>query len=441
MIKIEDFDYIQSTELLFQVRSAQVLWADYSRILAGQDASANASNCLDRFDRERIDRWLVESAGLLSASQCEQNPVNERVEIGTEVRLAHRPVRYGRAAIVQTLGELSPLWPLLDIKGCGVTPDTRPVLSGHGTGVVGMGRAFRELFISRMLSALLKRLTPSVRPVEIISILSLNVPIRLVDRTDIACILVREPHFRPQQNREIPNRFSREMKAKIALEALFMTIGFSTAWKFIELSFENGRYTNRLDAGGAHPQLRPEFVKRILETFSDGQFYQFGLANTQMCRAISLSPLSANIIDLEHFFFRDQFTMDIWFPAHNEPLSWGFYIAQKDSRFVQPVKELLARTQALHDVFGRHIPAEQAAFAHGVHFGDALTYGATARQIFEKVSAVIHELDTALPSDVFTDPIEIHGTRIQPRKLDEWSLYWADSIMRDTEIPFLSRAD
>ncbi|MGE4048031.1 MAG: hypothetical protein AB7F35_24440 [Acetobacteraceae bacterium] len=302
-----------------------------------------------------------------------------------------------------------------------------------------MGRAFRELLLFRMISTLLKALTSAVKPVEIIAVLSLGVPVQLVDRTDIACVLVRRPHIRPPGNRDIPNRFSNEMKVKVALEALFMNFGFSTAWKFVELACEDGQYTNMLDSGRPHPKLGPQLVKLLLDTFSDGHFYEFGLANTQMCRAIGVSPLMANIIDLEHFFFRDRFKMDIWFPAENEPLNWGFYVSQRDPRFVQPVQELLSRTQPLHTVLGRHIPAEQAAFAHGVHFADAMIRGSTGDQIFEKVNAVMRDIETALPADVFDDPIDIQGERVYPRKLDEWSLTWASTVMSNIEPPFAKR--
>lgn len=183
-----------------------------------------------------------------------------------------------------------------------MAPNSRPMPTYHRTGVVGMGRAFRELFLARMVGTLLKHLTITVKPIEIIAILSLGVPVQLVDQTDIACVLVREPHIRPTANREIPDRFSLEMKVKVALEALFMTFGFSSAWKFIELASANGRYANRLDSGGSHPELRPEIVKLLLDIFSDGCFYEFGLANIQICREIGISPLSAKIIDLEHFF-------------------------------------------------------------------------------------------------------------------------------------------
>ena len=53
MIKIEDLDYIQSCELLHQVRSPQVLWANYPRLLAGQDAATAARIEPSRLDKER----------------------------------------------------------------------------------------------------------------------------------------------------------------------------------------------------------------------------------------------------------------------------------------------------------------------------------------------------------------------------------------------------
>lgn len=128
--------------------------------------------------------------------------------------------------------------------------------------------------------------------------------------------------------------------------------------------------------------------------------------------------------------------MDVWFPAHNEPLSWGFHVSRGDPLFVQPVPELLARTQSLHKVLGHHVPAEQAAFARGIDFASALTSGATGDEISEGASAIIRDFETALPADAFEDPVEIQGKRVYPRRLDVWALSWADAVMSRTAVPF-----
>ncbi len=91
MISIEDFDFILSGGLLYQIRSAQMVWVDHPRVLLGQDAASDARAEPDPTDGQRIDRWLVELADQLFASQCQPNPVNQSAVIATDVRLATVP--------------------------------------------------------------------------------------------------------------------------------------------------------------------------------------------------------------------------------------------------------------------------------------------------------------------------------------------------------------
>ncbi len=440
-LAIEDFDYIKSSEVLHHVPSAQVLWADYDRLCAGPGEGRRAKREIVGMEKRVVDRWLTSSVGVLSRRQCDANPVNDKVETTARTCVGHRPLRYGRSAIVETRGPLSDLWPLLDVKGCGVIDAVLPEVSYHGTGVVGMGRAFRELILAKFIETLLRRLNNKVRPVRILALLSLGVDINLVDRRDIACVLIREPHLRPPHNYEIPERRSREMKVKVALEALFMSFGFSSAWKFMEIAYENGQYTNTLDGGGQHPYLGPTHMKAILEHLADGNYYEFGLANIQLCRATCVSPLAAELIDLEHFFFRERFDMDVWFPAHNQPMNWGYLCGVRDPRFVQPNADLLERTRPMHAALGGDLPTQEAAFAHGVSYEKKLRAGANPSEITRQFQSLLSDIERSVQHELFDDPIEIIGQRVRPRELDRWALKWAEELMSDSCPAFLCGED
>lgn len=433
---LADFDYIESIEILNQVPSSRVLWADYERLCSGSKMNVSGLRQLTENDKHAIDRWLIASTGVMSKRQCDANPVNEKVRISSKKCIGYRPIRYGRAAIVETHGLLSRIWPLLDIKGCGVVDAALPEVSQHGTGVVGMGRAFRELFNSKTVETLLGQLCTTVRPVRILAILSLGVGVKLVDQEDTACIIVREPHLRPLNNREVPERKSRDMKVKIALEAMLMNFGLSSAWKFMEIKQDADGYTNSLDGGGRHPALGNAEMKALLNHLSNGKFYEFGLANIQLCRMTGLAPLSAEFVDLEHFFFRDRFSMDIWFPAYRQPLSWGYFCSANDARFIQPNRDLVSCAKPLLMALGCDRPVQEAGFEHGMRFERLLQRGALS-DIRESCNALVCSIENSVTRKQFDDVVEIQGERVLPHRLDEWALRWSESIMRDPWPIFL----
>lgn len=434
---LADFDYIESTEILSQISSAQVLWADHRRICAGPGATQSASCELSGEDKRAINRWLVAVAGVLSQRQCAANPVNDTVRSVSKSCVGHRPLRYGRSAIVETQGLLSGVWPLLDIKGCGVADSMRPMVTHHGTGVVGMGRAFRELFLCKVIETLFGHLCPTVRPVGILAVISLGIKVKLVDHEDTACILVREPHLRPAGNREVPERRSREMKMKIALEAMLMNFGLSSAWKFMEIRQEGDRYVSELDGGGAHPAIGPREIRALLEGLANGRSYEFGLANIQLCRSLGFAPLSAEIVDLEHFFFRTKFDMDIWFPAHGQPLSWGYLCGVGSPKFIQPSADLLSRTIPLLFALGGNRPIQEAGFAQGLMYEESLRRGTSIDEVAQSCCSLITGIEKSIAREVFDDVVEIQGSALAPRDLWKWALDWAEGLMRDPWPVFL----
>jgi len=103
-----------------RVASARVVFVDH--VLVQHDFPALSDAALGevpaRCDEVRA-HWLLEHAGVVSAAQTRQNLVNTPIETIGEERPAWRPMRYGRALVV----DAGPPAGLLDLKGVGLAPD------------------------------------------------------------------------------------------------------------------------------------------------------------------------------------------------------------------------------------------------------------------------------------------------------------------------------
>jgi hypothetical protein len=103
-------------DLVLRLPRARVVLADLEALLHDFSALGPA----DEGARARAERWLLEQAAVVTATQAAQTVVNSPIPVDGEPRRVLRPTFYGRSVVVPVSGGL------LDVKGTGVFRDRVP---------------------------------------------------------------------------------------------------------------------------------------------------------------------------------------------------------------------------------------------------------------------------------------------------------------------------
>ena len=315
-------------ETFVQLADARIVYADYDLIahdFAGLAPTVPAD----------VDAWLVEHAGYLSLPQAAQSTVNTPVPVAGRTRVAWRPPRYGRAAVM-TIAESA----LIDVKGCGASADDPPRLP-NSNGLLTLNEALFELVMERLAFAALRHAGDVARPTPIYAILDLGFDVRFADgRSDErATALLRRAQTRPrfQWGRTDPGPLMahRLLEIERTLRRYGLSASNCGAVRF-RICDAGGRLTVTRDGralGFSDDDLRRIGAAVRLE---GGELWIDGV-NVQVTDGIAADPPLPRLLDFGRYRLASSFTMALYaaWEADYENLR-GELVLPGDAAYVQP---------------------------------------------------------------------------------------------------------
>jgi hypothetical protein len=328
-------------EVMHHIGGASVVWANYPLILADFDERQGPCGGRELTDEETnpIDAWLLRHAAIMSAPQSVANEVNGALRIRDETVVAHRPPKYGRAAIVElprprdginseAAGEQG-RFGLLDVKGCGVAPGRRPAAAMHETGLLTLQDAVAELVTCRIIDTIFSRLAIDVSCVSFYAILDLGFYGKLYDPSGCvapAAAIVRRAHCRVPGNIDLPEKGSNRQLASVQIELMLRHFGLTSSNWNTQLRIKPGGGGGLVVSYGDRQTSDRSLAfhaKWILDELGVTAPCEFDCINVQLDRDVHVKPLRARLVDLGHYEYRTTFDLHLLSLVADRPFGWG----------------------------------------------------------------------------------------------------------------------
>ena len=333
-----------TVDSVYQIKDTRLLWCDAKLFRADlllQDAISE-SECAD---------WLSNNCGVISKAQLDfgqnlRSPRLVNANVG-DPRVAYRPPRYGRAAIVslphpcidnQNL--------LLDIKGLGVPRNIVPKNSAHSTGVFHAPMAYIELIIQKIIEGIFFYHELDIKGVSSYALtysdISADMPDlkgRLMTSRKMPCVnLVRAGHLRSAGNLELPLYNTEEEQLKLKIELFLRMHGITSASSStriridkdrssFKIGFEMGRETIEL------PLDSPQIPKYLLESAIEFPLVLDGM-NVQSTRDLCCDSSRARLVDFGQYRIKDRFELPLLSLVRDRSLNWGRVIGSTSKDWV-----------------------------------------------------------------------------------------------------------
>ena len=297
-----------------------------------------------------IQRWLCSVGGVISKPHLQENEVNLTItSYGGEIT-AYRPLRYGRASIVEA-GYISSdddkdtsRFGLVDVKGCGVAADQRPRLGKRSNGLMLLPDAILELINRTLIHKLFSVSRSAIECLPFYGIVDLGIQgYRPYFKNPLPCVtLVRQAHIRAPYNNELPYYGSVEERVKNDIELFLRSFGVTSAPASCAFCIwtENGSMRATLD-GEDVTTIPEDMLEYFLEKLELRPPQVFRMSNVQICRECGLSPLRARLVDFGHYTIYDNFhghhliTM-----VEDRPMNFGQFLHKEGGEtWVQPSRE------------------------------------------------------------------------------------------------------
>jgi|ERR1700733_4282651 len=345
-------------ETLLRLPGASVVYADYPLILhdfphllrtqsrsqiqteTAVDWCSPESQAL----RDSIDQWLVENAALVSCSQASQTEVNTPISTSGSTE-GYRPTGYGRAIVVQVevkcseFDESSAL--LLDVKGIGVPPDTKPTHKEHADGLEYLGVVFSDFVFQRLIDRVFAKNAPHYWTLPLYAIIDTGFDLlNGWHETGPAGLHVRRAHRRPLFGADLPVCGSIEEDIKFQIEILLRIYGMSST--AIGTSIQVRQRDGILDVSYNDERVEDltssELEWLVQESrIGTSRYQRFEGVNIQLAADIGCgSPPEAHVVDFGHFNFRQSFAYPILSLVRDRPLRWGGVLWPDNRSYVQP---------------------------------------------------------------------------------------------------------
>lgn len=351
---------------------AKVAFADYAllqadfaelsdRALAARfpELARLDGEALRRAVEERIDRWLLEHAAMVSEAQTSQTDVNSPILVGGQPLPAHRPPRYGRSVVVsldEVRTERSAFRDceggLLDLKGVGVAADKQPKNTPYANGLEYLGVALGDYLVKRVIDAIFARTVPTLATVPVYAVLDLGFDVRDGwSGTAPAGVHVRKAHRRPRGGESIPETGSAEERMSVFIELLLRAFGVTTVnhgnCLLIESAAGGGLRvsSNERDITGA---LDDEDVSLLRRLRADRGDLRIERINVQFTREVDAERKVATIYDFGHVNIRAEFHNPLASTVADGWLCVGGVLWPDSPSFVMPKPGLAAPLETWH---------------------------------------------------------------------------------------------
>jgi hypothetical protein len=223
------------TETFFLSAGSSVILFDQDSFLKHypkfvSDKFGHAADCTSA-----LLAWLGENLSIISIAQLAPNDVNAPIPVTTRAVSANRPRRCGRACLVSLYdygrtgtghsdGAL-----IIDLKGVGASPGSKPTNKQYCTGLLSLREAFEEYFWFRIIDEVLAFSKAPFRCSSIYGIIKLGFDMVETDgRRFPAAIVFREPTIR-DENTDLPRLRTEDQKQVLALELTLRQFGITSA--------------------------------------------------------------------------------------------------------------------------------------------------------------------------------------------------------------------
>ena len=368
----DDFrDSLGEVERVRKPKGCFVIWMDRRLLIRDFPFLEGVSD-------KDMERWLVENAGWISLPQSRANEVNERVDVGDELRVARRPARYGRAVVMEVsdldaravdAGSAG----MVDIKGAGVGCGRVPRLKMDSTGVVTVIDAIVEILFQKVIERVCSVLGESLRCVGLYGLLCPGFWVRTLLYRDLPAVLIaRRAHRRTPGNVDIWPRAHPLHIGQLAVEMYLRQFGLTSSCRLsrLRLAPEGSRICISYGGRERVRVQREDFLRRIkVDGFSDS--LEIDCINIQMSRQRRDGRERYELHDFGHYLVRDRFERPVLSLVEDAPLNWGTFIGIDSEEFVQPIDEFgidpaMSREQIVPTHVGRWMGRERLRGASAV---------------------------------------------------------------------------
>jgi hypothetical protein len=220
------------------------------------------------------------------------------------------------------------------VKGLGVTPGRTPAERGHGTGLLYLSLALREVITEQLLRRVFDHAGLHILTVRNYAVIDLGFDTRY-PKVSPAGLLVRQAY---QRDDELKKAGSVEDQLELEVELVLRRYGISARflgpWVSVSTDSE-GRVTTSY---GMPPEPMTQLQLEQLHGltgFIPKDLVIDGI-NVQFTREKSLQPLAGRLIDLGVFSIYRKFDSALATLVADRPLYLGQIIFPGDARFIQP---------------------------------------------------------------------------------------------------------
>jgi len=348
-------------ETVSRVKTASVMFADY-------DLLRTTFPELASLDEDAINKWLLENAAYISQSQAAQTALNSKIKTAREYTIAFRPPEYGRAGVFSLAWNLKgrkcrqdyEQWPnegCLDVKGIGIEPSRTPRKTTHGTGLLLLSMALRELICERIIHRVLEHAGSPILTARNYALIDLGFNAKYPK--GVAGLLVRQAYLR---DHGLKNAGSIEEHLEMSIELLLRRYGLSFMLRGPWIHVFKTRGELKTMWGRPNTPTTPsQFDSLVAITGPISPPFQIDGLNVQFTRELCLHPLSARLIDLASLCIYESFENAFATLVEDRPLFLGKIVFPNDVEFVQPDPRLRVRMldedfddQCLHIVKAYH---------------------------------------------------------------------------------------
>ena len=294
-----------------------------------------AANARVLWSAKDVSPEQVLRAAVFSLCQVQPNEVNGPITTTSSQRPTFRPQGYGRAALVNCSHDRPHHeWDMqsdliLDVKGCGVSNDTRPRAAHHATGLLTLVEGIQEVLMEGIVHTLLEHVDlelKTARPKALVdpSVVGMCPPEYGFPKPQPAVLLMRETHKRPS-NALAGTEDHEKSRNTLYLELWLRKLGLSTTKRAFSFHLKRHAYGLRVtrvqksfDVAKDHPAFAE--MNNLIPVGATGAFAVY--PNVQLTCDSQLDGIP-RIIDFGHFNFlthpNDPIVLRLW----DAPFEWG----------------------------------------------------------------------------------------------------------------------
>ncbi|KAB7613619.1 hypothetical protein F9L33_09575 [Amylibacter sp. SFDW26] len=319
---------IIGAEILVAPADCKVIWMDEKLLV-------NDFPFLSNLDYFGLQKWVIKNCGWISQAQSVNNAVNKRVKLKGEEKIGYRPLRYGRAAIVEVDENVTePTF--IDIKGIGVAPDKIPELNYDSSGVLNINGGIVELIFERVLSKVFNLTSSNIDCVRTYAIIDLGFDCLSVDGSLLPSVcLARQAHERENGNMDIFPSNHERTDLSMKVEFFLRQFGITSSCRIsqLELERDNGNLIIKHGFNNLGTIDYNTFSSNLGIELKNGVTL-IDVPNIQLGKLTSSRTTKNVLYDFGQYKYNDTFLNPILFMVTDKSLNWGTYILPSSDQFI-----------------------------------------------------------------------------------------------------------